>query len=186
MTGYRDGTVGLGKVELFRTGPFNRAARRGTRSDSDRMTSTDGSLPYYFPKWSDRVGARHVSPWMRRVGPSLPGFAVVEHVGRKSGKAYETPVSVFRRGGVMAVVLLHGETQWAGNVVAAGEARLRCCGGAATVHNPRIVPPREAGVDVPRIARIGNRIAGVVQPSDQGDSPVSGARARRSLPMPPP
>ncbi len=126
------------------------------------MTSTDSSLPSYFPKWSDRVGARFLNPWMRRIGPSLPGFAVVEHVGRKSGKTYETPVSVFRRGTVLAVVLLHGETQWARNVIAAGQAGLRYRGGTVTVRNPRIIPPREAGAEVPRIARVGNRIAGII------------------------
>ena len=126
------------------------------------MTRTDDSLPYYFPKWSDRVGARYLNPWMRRIGPTLPGFAVIEHVGRKSGKAYATPVSVFRRGSRMAVVLLHGETQWARNMVAAGQAGLRYRGGTIIVRNPRIIPPRQAGGDVPRMARIGNRIAGII------------------------
>ncbi len=126
------------------------------------VTRTDGSLPYYFPKWSDRVGARYLNPWMQRIAASLPGFAVVEHIGRRSGTPYATPVSVFRRGTVLAVVLLHGETNWAKNVVAAGQAVLRYRGDTVTVRNPRIIAPREAGSDVPRIARVGNRIAGII------------------------
>ncbi|NKY54294.1 nitroreductase family deazaflavin-dependent oxidoreductase [Nocardia vermiculata] len=126
------------------------------------MTSIDGSLPHFFPKWIDRLGVRYVNPWMRRVGPSLPGYAVVEHVGRRSGNRYETPVKISRRGGVLAVLLLHGETQWARNVVAAGEARLRLRGGTVTVCNPRIMPPGAAGSEVPRFVRLGNRIGGII------------------------
>ncbi|WP_063129242.1 hypothetical protein [Nocardia fusca] len=75
---------------------------------------------------------------------------------------YETPICIFRRGGTIAVVLLHGETQWAKNTVAAGHARLRCPGGPLTLRAPRVVPPRAATAEVSRIARLGNRVAGVI------------------------
>ncbi|MGW0183458.1 nitroreductase family deazaflavin-dependent oxidoreductase [Nocardia sp. NPDC003345] len=126
------------------------------------MTSTEGPLPHYFPKWADRLGDRYLNPLMRRLAPSLPGFAVVEHIGRRSGNSYRTPVSLFRRGDVMAVVLLHGETDWARNIVAAGGARIHYRGKAVTVRDPRIVPPRAAAANTPRLARLGNRIAGMV------------------------
>ncbi|MEU1985598.1 nitroreductase family deazaflavin-dependent oxidoreductase [Nocardia sp. NPDC019395] len=126
------------------------------------MPDTDSSLPYYFPKWMDRAGIRYLNPWMRRIAPALPGFAVVEHAGRKSGKQYETPVAIFSNGRVAAVVLLHGETDWARNVVTAGQATIRYRRGTVTVRNPRIISPRQAGSDVPRLARLGNRIAGVI------------------------
>ena len=35
--------------------------------------------------------AIHFAGWM-------PGFAILTHVGRKSGKVYRTPINVFRRG----------------------------------------------------------------------------------------
>ncbi|MEU4312388.1 nitroreductase family deazaflavin-dependent oxidoreductase [Nocardia sp. NPDC024068] len=126
------------------------------------MTHTEGSLPHYFPKWADRLGDRYLNPLMRRLAPSLPGFAVVEHIGRKSGTRYRTPVSLFHRNRVMAVVLLHGETDWARNIVAAGQARVHYRGKTVTVRNPRVVPPREATAETPRLARIGNRIAGTI------------------------
>jgi len=31
-----------------------------------------------------------------RFAPRLPGFGIVTHVGRKSGRVYRTPVNVFR------------------------------------------------------------------------------------------
>ena len=126
------------------------------------MSSTEGSLPYFFPKWIDRLGFRYMNPWMRRLAPSLPGYAVVEHIGRKSGNRYEAPVRIFRKGDVMAVLLLHGETDWARNVVTAGEATLRYRRTSATLRGPRIVAPRRATTDVPRLARLANGIAGIL------------------------
>ncbi|MGI5220585.1 nitroreductase family deazaflavin-dependent oxidoreductase [Nocardia sp. CA-290969] len=126
------------------------------------MTGIDKPLPSYFPGWLDRLGIRLVNPWMRRVAPWLPGYAVVEHTGRRTGRSYLTPVAAFRRGRVMAVVLLHGETDWARNVVAAGGASLRYRRTTIIVGNPRVLRPRRASADVPRIARLGNRLAGIL------------------------
>lgn len=103
-----------------------------------------------------------MNPWMRRLAPSLPGYAVIEHTGRKSGTRYETPICIFRRGGTVAVVLLHGETNWERNVLAAGQARLRCRGGVLTVRTPRVVPPRAATAEIAPLARLGNRVAGII------------------------
>ncbi|MGW5384895.1 nitroreductase family deazaflavin-dependent oxidoreductase [Nocardia sp. NPDC003963] len=126
------------------------------------MTSTEGPLPHRFPAWMDRLGVRYMNPWMRRIAPVLPGYAVIEHTGRKSGARYETPICVFRKDGTVAVVLLHGETDWVRNVIAAGRARLRCRRGPLLLSNPRIVGPRRATPDMPRGARLGNRMAGII------------------------
>ncbi|WP_328391960.1 nitroreductase family deazaflavin-dependent oxidoreductase [Nocardia sp. NBC_00416] len=126
------------------------------------MTSSESPLPYYFPKWMDRAGAKYLNPLMQRIAPSLAGFAVIEHIGRKTGKQYETPIAVFRKGEVIAVVLLHGETNWARNAVAAGRATLRYRGGTVTLRDPRIIPPHRTTTDVPLIARLGNRMAGII------------------------
>lgn len=126
------------------------------------MSSTEDPLPYFFPKWIDRLGFRYMNPWMRRLAPALPGYAVVEHIGRKSGNRYETPVRVFRKGNVMAVLLLHGDTDWARNVTAAGRATLRHRRTTSQLRNPRILRPREATTDVPRLARLVNWVAGIL------------------------
>ncbi|HEY7195617.1 MAG TPA: nitroreductase family deazaflavin-dependent oxidoreductase [Gaiellaceae bacterium] len=57
---------------------------------------------------------RHVAGWM-------PGFAIVSHTGRHSGRAYETPVNVFRHGDRYVFALTYGaDTDWVRNVLAAG------------------------------------------------------------------
>lgn len=56
----------------------------------------------------------------------LPGMGVVVHRGRRSGKAYRTPVNVFPRpGGRYVVALTYGpDTDWVKNVLAAGGCEL--------------------------------------------------------------
>ena len=53
----------------------------------------------------------------RGVGP----FSLVRHVGRRSGRAYETPVILARTHGGFVAELTYGDTvDWYRNVVAAG------------------------------------------------------------------
>ena len=55
----------------------------------------------------------------------LPGFAILGYRGRKSGKAYRTPMNVFRYGGDWVFALTYGsDVQWVKNVLAAEEATL--------------------------------------------------------------
>ena len=57
---------------------------------------------------------RHFASW-------LPGFAIVTHIGRSSGRLYHTPVNVFRRDGRYVFALTYGrESDWVRNVLAAG------------------------------------------------------------------
>jgi deazaflavin-dependent oxidoreductase (nitroreductase family) len=56
----------------------------------------------------------HIATW-------APGFAVVNHVGRRSGRTYRTPVNVFRDGERFVFALTYGrDTDWVHNVLAAG------------------------------------------------------------------
>src|ERR1700686_4258173 len=56
-----------------------------------------------------------------RFAARLPGFGILTHVGRKSGKPYRTPVNVFRAPEGFLIALTYGrESQWVKNVLAAG------------------------------------------------------------------
>jgi deazaflavin-dependent oxidoreductase (nitroreductase family) len=60
-----------------------------------------------------------------RAARRLPGFGVVVHRGRKSGRQYETPVNVFRAPGGCVIALTYGaESEWVKNVLAAGGCEL--------------------------------------------------------------
>jgi|SRR5450755_1348225 deazaflavin-dependent oxidoreductase (nitroreductase family) len=55
----------------------------------------------------------------------LPGFGIVTHVGRKSGRLYRTPVNVFRAPDGFLIALTYGrDSEWVRNVIAAGGCQL--------------------------------------------------------------
>jgi hypothetical protein len=54
----------------------------------------------------------------------LPGFGILTHVGRKSGKVYRTPVNVFRvPDGFIIALTYSSQSEWVKNVLAAGGSR---------------------------------------------------------------
>jgi deazaflavin-dependent oxidoreductase (nitroreductase family) len=63
----------------------------------------------------------------------VPGFAIISHRGRKSGRIHRTPMNVFRDGDDYVFALTYSSNvQWVKNVLAAGEADLRI--GDKTIH----------------------------------------------------
>ncbi len=62
----------------------------------------------------------------RHIAGCMPGFAIVTHVGRRSGRVYDTPVNVFRDGDRYVFALTYGaESDWVRNVIAAGGCEIR-------------------------------------------------------------
>jgi deazaflavin-dependent oxidoreductase (nitroreductase family) len=109
---------------------------------------------------SPRLG-RRIAHFNRRVtnrvtgplAPWLPGFGVVVHSGRKSGREYRTPVNVFRHGGGYVIALTYGaEADWVRNVLAAGRATLLTRGGRLELTGPELVHDESRG-RVPRPVR---------------------------------
>jgi deazaflavin-dependent oxidoreductase (nitroreductase family) len=86
-------------------------------------------------RFNRRVTNRVATPVLRR----LPGFGVVHHVGRRSGRAYRTPVNIFEVDGDYVVALTYGrETDWVRNVVAAGGCELEVRGRRVRCTAPRL------------------------------------------------
>ena len=102
------------------------------------------SLANFNRRFTNRAG-RHVAGW-------FPGFGIVIHTGRRSGRTYETPVNVFRTEDGFVFALTYGRADWVQNVMAAGTARLRTRRKVHEITNPRIVAaPRHP--DLPFIPR---------------------------------
>lgn len=75
-----------------------------------------------------------------RFAGRLPGFGIVTHVGRKSGKLYRTPVNVFRTPEGFLIALTYGrESEWVRNVIAAGGCKLETRGVQYQLSSPTIV-----------------------------------------------
>ena len=92
-------------------------------------------IPSRVARWN-KVGlnriTRHVAPWM-------PGFGLVVHRGRRSGREYQTPVNVFQADDGFVIALTYGaDTDWVKNVQAAGGCELRTRGRVLRVGSPRV------------------------------------------------
>ncbi|HEX9069973.1 MAG TPA: nitroreductase family deazaflavin-dependent oxidoreductase [Ktedonobacterales bacterium] len=76
----------------------------------------------------------------RHFAGQLPGFAMVTHVGRKSGRVYRIPINAFREGDDVIIALTYGdETDWVRNVLAAGGCKIETRGQQITLTHPRII-----------------------------------------------
>ena len=70
----------------------------------------------------------------------LPGFGILTHVGRKSGKVYHMPINVFREPGGFIIALTYGsQAEWVKNVLAAGRCELKTRGKNYPLTSPAIV-----------------------------------------------
>ncbi len=96
-----------------------------------------------------------------RFAGRLPLFAIVRHVGRKSGRELRTPVNIFKRGDRYVVALTYGaDAQWVRNVLAAGGCEIEVNGKLIRLADPRLyVDPKRR--DVPVLVRVVLRAIGV-------------------------
>jgi deazaflavin-dependent oxidoreductase (nitroreductase family) len=73
------------------------------------------------------------------LAPHLPGFGVIVHTGRRSGRRYRTPVNVFRVPGGYVVALTYGpDAEWVRNVIAAGGCELETRGRHEHLTHPEL------------------------------------------------
>jgi deazaflavin-dependent oxidoreductase (nitroreductase family) len=94
-----------------------------------------------------RFNKRTFNPWiLKSAGRERSPFAVVEHVGRRSGAAYATPVLVrpVRDGFVFALTYGPG-VDWYRNILASGSCALRWRGKRYRLDQPATLSA-EAGV----------------------------------------
>src|SRR5258708_40178329 len=75
-----------------------------------------------------------------RFAARLPGFGIITHMGRKSGRVYRTPVNVFQAPNGFLVALTYGrESEWVKNVLAAGGCQVETRGRRYQLTAPTIV-----------------------------------------------
>ncbi|WP_341360768.1 nitroreductase family deazaflavin-dependent oxidoreductase [Georgenia sp. M64] len=93
-----------------------------------------------LPRALARANRHLLNKVMARLAPHLPGFALLTHVGRTSGRAYTIPVNVFRDDdGAYRFALTYGrDAQWVRNVLAAGGCTVSVRGRRATLVRPRL------------------------------------------------
>ncbi|MFN8036406.1 MAG: nitroreductase family deazaflavin-dependent oxidoreductase [Acidimicrobiia bacterium] len=78
---------------------------------------------------------------LKKAGSKGASASVVRHVGRTSGRQYETPVVAMATPDGFAIALPYGaNTDWLKNVLAGGHAQLVTEGSEYTVEHPEVVP----------------------------------------------
>jgi deazaflavin-dependent oxidoreductase (nitroreductase family) len=101
---------------------------------------------------------------LRSAGSPGASAGVVRHVGRVSGRPFETPVGPFEVGGDVVIALPYGPgADWVRNVLAAGSATLVYEGRTVLVHEPEVVPTAEIAAELPRSEQLTLRLFGVDQ-----------------------
>lgn len=101
--------------------------------------------PVRIPQWVARFNRRVTNPVQLLWAGRVPAMGVLEHVGRKSGTPYRTPLNVFSTDEGVVILLTYGpDRDWLKNLTAAGSAQLRRRGRTEVVSHPRIVSRAEA------------------------------------------
>jgi deazaflavin-dependent oxidoreductase (nitroreductase family) len=98
-----------------------------------------------------RFNRAFVNPRQLRTAGTPGAYAsVIRHVGRTSGRAYETPVGAFATDDGFVIALPYGsDPDWLKNVMAAGTATLVHEGVTYRVDRPELIPTTEAAPFLP-------------------------------------
>lgn len=117
-----------------------------------------------IPRAVARFNRVVTNPIQRLWAGRLPGFAIVEHTGRRSGATHRTPVNAFLTSDGFAIALTYGaESDWVRNVLVAGGGHVEHRGRRIRVEAPRVERgPKALGL-LPPAARVAQRLLDVDQ-----------------------
>jgi deazaflavin-dependent oxidoreductase (nitroreductase family) len=98
-----------------------------------------------FSERRARFNRVFTNPLLRPLSGWVPMWSIIEHTGRRSGKTYRTPVSMFHTADGVAVLLPYGiDRDWVKNLQTTNGGLAKMSGKTFAVNNPRVVPTDEA------------------------------------------
>lgn len=113
----------------------------------------------WLRRFNKHVFNRLTLPWAGRRGSP---FVLVEHVGRRTGRRYQTPVAAAPMGDSLYIALTYGpQTDWCRNVRAAEQAAILDGGIAYTAGSPEVVDRSVALPAFSLPARLACRLIGI-------------------------
>lgn len=102
-----------------------------------------------LPQWLARFNRHVTNPIQRMWAGWAPTFGILEHVGRRSGKPYRTPLTVFSTDDGVAILLTYGPNRdWLKNITASGGAHMKRYGKTFELTDPQVVSKAEAAPSV--------------------------------------
>ena len=107
-------------------------------------------LPRFVAQLNKRYTNRFIEPIVRR----FADFAVVSHIGRSTGRGYQTPVYAFAADGAAVIALTYGPAaDWAQNVLA-GDGTLTWRGADFAIEHAHVIGRDQAWPHLPRLVRL--------------------------------
>lgn len=108
------------------------------------------------PRSVANFNRRVTNPLARSITGWIPTQGTLEHVGRKSGKRYRTPLTVFNTRDGYVILIGYGlESDWLKNVLAGGETTMHRHGKSfGVVAEPRLLSKAEAAALVTPRSRL--------------------------------
>jgi deazaflavin-dependent oxidoreductase (nitroreductase family) len=112
------------------------------------------------PRVVARFNKRVTNPLQMNWAPYLPPWAVIEHVGRRSGRSYRTPVIAAIDGNTVYVAVLYGEeSDWVQNILRAGGGEVRRGGRRYRLERPQLRSARHTpGFAGRMLGRVSGRV----------------------------
>lgn len=115
-----------------------------------------------LPHFVARTNQYWINPIARTIGPRVPPFMLIHHIGRKSGQAYTTPVWAFRQPDGFLIVLTYGpHTDWLRNLQETGECTATYRGRTWRLTNPSVRHGDPGEQPLPYLVRKAIRAIGV-------------------------
>ena len=91
-------------------------------------------------------------------------WSALKHFGRKSGRAYTTPLTAYPLGDGFVIALLYGEADsvdWCRNVMSAGRCILKTAGQEYELERPEILSASQAWEAYPPLFRLVYKLRGI-------------------------
>ena len=102
--------------------------------------AASGVLMRFRKRWLAKINIAFTNRITGLFAGWLPGFGILTHVGRKSGKVYRTPINVFRASDRFIIALTYSsQSEWVKNVLAAGGCELQTRGKKHQLSAPKVV-----------------------------------------------
>ena len=104
------------------------------------IAATGVLLMRFRKRWLAKINIAFTNRFTGLFAGWLPGFGILTHVGRKSGKVYRTPINVFRASNGFIVALTYSsQSEWVKNVLAACGCELKTRGKKYQLSAPKVV-----------------------------------------------
>ncbi len=105
-----------------------------------------------------RLATKRLNPYLVRVAGTRLGMlyfnlSALHHVGRRTGRAYVTPLSAYPLNDGFVLAAAYPHVDWQENVLAAGECRLTWNGKEYALERPEVISREEAMKAYPLLVR---------------------------------